>query len=380
MAKNKAAEAELEVDEQEQEDIDDSEELFEGQDVEGNEDDTEEPVAETETEEVAETEEPASDEVEQPDDEPDFLDTLRDLGFEDVKDEADARKRLLQSYQQMQRDYAEEQQRIQEMEMLARYGQQYLSEQQKQQLEQQKQQQQQEEATGTKAPWNPPALPENWERFREPQVMDNGEVVVGWKKDTPPSVITAAQEYEQYTQNWAEQLIRNPIEALKPYFEYFGNTLLDERLEALQQQQQLNQFTNQVREQNADWMYEVDPRTNQYVVDRNGSRKLTAAGEQMMGYVDQVANAGVTDPQMQWVLAVSLYDYMNKGQAQPQTRPGREAPEPPSRSERKRQHLQKSTRNRTGTVPEDFDDEETRDQNPYRSPGQQMLEEYLKEA
>ena len=62
-----------------------------------------------------------------------------------------------------------------------------------------------------------------------------------------------------------------------------------------------------INQRNADWVYQVDPRTNQYLSDANGNLVLSPQGQAVTNYINYFRGQGITDPSSLWELATRMY-------------------------------------------------------------------------
>jgi len=293
-----------------------------------------------------------------------FLQAARQAGYQG-QDEQEAALTMLEQYQQLQQQSQTYEQRMQELEELAQYGNQFLRQQRE---EQQKQQAAAEPETPQREPWwNPPKFDAKWiEQYRDVTVGPDGQPEIGWKKSTPREVQDAAGAYQQYLEQWATDLVQRPQEVLPKVIEQEFDRLFETRIRERDEAAQMSSFAERVRETNRDWMY---------ARDGQGREVLTEAGQVMTRLLGEVAENGVTNPQLQWQYAVAMYDYLNRANQAAVTDTTAAAKE--TAAQKRRQQLQRGvtqpTHNRTGTVPRP-DEAPTRAQNPNLSPGQQLLQ------
>ena len=153
---------------------------------------------------------------------------VSELGFTDVADDADARYRLLEHYQQLQdannqwSEYnQQQQQQYQQYQQQKQQEQQYRQQQYQQQQYNAQQQALQQQAqpeeptgpvqdiTGVAHWWNPPGTTlEELEQYRENRVHpETGEIYTDWKEGTPAEVISGAETHVGYLEQWANDII-----------------------------------------------------------------------------------------------------------------------------------------------------------------------------
>ena len=259
-----------------------------------------------------------------------LADQVTALGFTDVQDERDAQYRLLDSYQQLQNQnsqwadfYQGQQQQYNQQQQLAEYGQEYLDLQRDPAWQQYQQQQdhydqgeQQQQPTGQEHWWAPPQMDmEDLERWRTQKVdPQTGEIYADWVDGTPQEIKEDAEDYVAYLEDWAENIIRRPNEVLPGIIEQEFDKLFKSRYTALMQynnqyQQEVQNHTEveSINQRNADWVYQVDPRTNQYLSDANGNLVLSPQGQAVTNYINYFRGQGITDPSSLWELATRMY-------------------------------------------------------------------------
>jgi hypothetical protein len=113
-----------------------------------------------------------------------------------------------------------------------------------------------------------------------------------------------------------------------------------------------------------------------YAADSQGREVLTDEGKVMTRILGEVAEGGITNPQLQWQYAVAMYDYLNRSKQAVST--DQQAKTQETVAQKRRQQLQRGTgqptQNRTGSVPRP-EEENVRAQNPHLSPGLQLLDQ-----
>lgn len=236
-----------------------------------------------------------------------FLDDARELGFVDVKDEADFQTRLREALKQ-ERDAAQAaQRRAQEMEELA-----YLRAQQHQQLLAQQQQPQQQvnaQANGSKW-WNPPQVDQAAVEFYR---NEDGT----WKPEAPLDVKQQVQRYEDYRRQWARKMVDSPEEAFAPLV----NEIVQKKLAEAQAQLQATTEEEAAKQRflrEADWAFQVDPVTKQRRRDAAGNFLVSADGAKFGEYMDLAANSGIASfaGQLQYAQALRELDLLRAQQGQ----------------------------------------------------------------
>jgi len=258
-----------------------------------------------------------------------LADQVTALGFTDVQNEHDAQYRLLDSYQQLQNQnsqwadfYQGQQQQYNQQQQLAEYGQEYLDLQRDPAWQQYQQQQEhhdqgeQQQPTEQEHWWAPPQMDmEDLERWRTQKVdPQTGEIYADWIDGTPQELKEDAEDYVAYLEDWADNIIRRPNEVLPAIIEQEFDKLFKSRYTALvqynnQYQQEVSNHTEveSINQRNADWVYQLDPRTNQYLSDANGNLVLSPQGQAVTNYINYFRGQGITDPSSLWELATRMY-------------------------------------------------------------------------
>ena len=241
---------------------------------------------------------------------PSLSEQVQSLGFSNVQDDQDARYRLLESYQQLQ---------DQNNQWAQYYNQTAQSLNEYQQQAQQWQQQQQQPQAQSQEPqhwWAPPQIDlDEVAKYRVQQVNpETGQIETVWAHGTPQEIINGSQEYASYLENWADGIVRRPHEVLPSIIEQEFDKLFASRYGALVeynnnyfQAQQQQQTVQDINSRNADWVYQIDPRTNDFVRDANGQQVMTPQGQAVTQYVNYFRDIGVDDPSTLWDLATRMY-------------------------------------------------------------------------
>jgi len=256
-----------------------------------------------------------------------LADQVRELGFADVQDDSDAQMRLLDSYQQLQAQnnqfsqyYTDTAQNLQYYQNQAdQYQQLQGSEQWRQYQEWQQQQPQQEAQAESAEPqhwWSPPEYDvDAANRYRIQQVNpETGQIETVWAPNTPQEVIDSSTQYAEYLENWADGIVRRPHEVFPQMIEHEFDKLFASRFSAIMEynnnnyvQQQQEQLVSDINQRNADWVYQVDPVTNQYLQDADGNLVMSPQGQAVTQYVNYFRQLGIEDPQTLWNLATRMY-------------------------------------------------------------------------
>jgi len=333
-----------------------------------------------------------------------LADQVSALGFADVQDESDAQYRLLDSYQQLQNQnaqwsdfYQQQQQHYSQQQQMAEYGQEYLDLQrdpswqqyQDQQDQAEQQGQAEQQPTGQEHWWAPPEIDmEDLERWRTQKVdPQTGEIYADWVDGTPQEVKEDAEDYVAYLEDWADNIIRSPQDVLPGIIEQEFDKLFKSRYSALMQynqqyQQEVSNHTevDAINQRNADWVYQVDPRTNQYLSDANGNLVLSPQGEAVTNYINYFRGQGITDPSSLWELATRMYSGdLSVSQQQQQQQQYHETQQT---QQRNMEYLQQANANEGyiesagGSIPP-TENPTARSQNPTASAGDKLRQQAL---
>jgi hypothetical protein len=334
-----------------------------------------------------------------------FASRVNELGFQ-ATDSTEAQNILLDSYnqayehnqqwqnyhseqqQQQQQQQQQYQQQMQQMQQQAQYGQHF------QQLVQDPRFQ--DWASGIANPvddveqhwWNPPELNEDdiasWrEQHQNPQT---GQYEWGWKYGTPSEVVQAADKYVNYHEDWASNLARNPQEVLPQIIEQEFDKLFVDRYGQLldefsdkQNTQQTEQKVSDINQRNADWVYQGDGQGN-YARDYNGQLVLTPEGQEVIGYVNNLRQNGMTNPEDIWATATQMMaGRIATGMLQQQQQSQQYAE---ANQQRNMQHLQRGAGhipNRGGSVAP-AENPNPYSQNPHASVGDKLRQQALSDG
>lgn len=312
---------------------------------------------------------------------PGFLDRLRDMGFSDLpEDESEARDRLIEAYATQSQQRQREQEEFERLRTLAAYGSQYLE---------QKAKEPPPEQTSPQQPtawWNPPQF--DRARLSRYQIQDPTSGEWKWKSDTPETIVAQADAYQAYVADWADKLLYDPEKALKPAIAGIlsNNDDLRQVLEPIvssifqqfSSKQREQTFLSQVQEENKDWLFEKDPRTQQV------TERLTPEGEAVAGFLREAAQIGIADPQARWNYATMAYrDALVRAE---DTNGGRRAAATEQRTQRQADHLARAQKkpgvglqSRGGSVPRRESGESGR-QNENLSLGEELIRNMQEEG
>lgn len=240
-----------------------------------------------------------------------FLAELQQLGFKDVDSEEAARQRLLEAFRTEQQRREQYEAQLQQVAPLLQYGREYLSRMQDPEFAQFTSQRQARSMQPAE-----PAKPKNWwappeynpalaDRYRE---VDPATGQVRWKDNTPLDVRNSHDAYQTYVQNWAEQLVRDPVKALDGFRQQVldeAKSIIRQDFEQTQQQQTHQQFIQQVEQQNQDWLYQRDPRTGDVIRSFDGSPVPSAWGQRTFEYLEQANQYRIPTPEARWEYAMA---------------------------------------------------------------------------
>lgn len=331
-----------------------------------------EPVETPEAPEVTPPPEPA--EVSEA---PGLVQQLQELGFENIEDDATAQQRLVEAYRQQRAEHERLTQERERYQPLAQYGQEYLALQRDEEFQQLMAARRARSTNSASAAppaaerpapwWNPPKVEQAWlERYRE---VDPDTQQPRWKASTPADVRASVEQYQHYVEDWADNLVKRPHEVLPPVIEAVVKPLLDRYFEDRYQEIEQRHFIDELREKNADWLYQRDPRTNQL------TQQLSPEGQQLVDYANRLQAAGVTDPRQQWQLATEfLGSRLEREGAQVAATRESNTVKVEQAKAATQQRVAKATArpNRAGSVPRPTQ-EATREQNRGLRPGEKLL-------
>lgn len=256
---------------------------------------------------------------------PSLAERVKALGFADVSDDTEAIDRVLKAFEERNQRAVELERQLRQAEELEAY---------RQQLAQQKptEPESKEPESTSQTWWNPPQVDQAAiELYRS----DDGN---GWKPETPPQIRIQGEQYQKYVNEWANKLVRNPIEALKPFAEQIKQQLLaeiDGHLEGRRQAETEAQFINRVQQENP-WLWETDPVTKQPKVGLDGRSVPSTEGSRMMGYLQRAEQIGIRGAQAQWEYAMQQRELEKIKAQQTQTQAQKTAQE---EAEKRKQEL-----------------------------------------
>ena len=250
---------------------------------------------------------------------PSLAEQVESLGFSGVGDDTEAANRLLESYHQLQdqnNQWAEHyQQAAQQQQQHSQQEQQQYQQYLQWQHDQSHQQQQAEVEELNESWWGAPEFNyEDAQRYRQQFQTPEGQLYWDWSANTPPEVRQQAEDYVNHIEQWTDDITRRPHEVLPQIIEQEFDRLFADRYGAVmkwqqsyQQEQVKQQSVQQIHERNADWVYQKDTRTGEYVGDVNGNLVLSQEGQAVTNYINHLRQSGIADPQQLWQLATRMY-------------------------------------------------------------------------
>lgn len=281
---------------------------------------------------------------------PNFLNQVQQLGFQDLADEGQAQQRLLDYTQQQQLQMQQLQAQIASMQPMVQYGQQYLQQQQAPPAQPEPQTAEPAETNDTPYSkyFNPPPMSDKAiERWTERD--ETGQLK--WKPDAPLDIKSQTEQHLMYKEDWKEKFWDNPFGTLEGGVKEMVLDVLRQeqqqqnaQWEEQQQQQYIDDASRQIMEQHSNWMYVNDARTGQPMRDVNGQLMLTHEGQGVFKYLDQLKY--IPDVNQQFNMALQLYHHEllmeQQGQGQPQVGQPQAPPQDPNAiaAQRKMEHLQ----------------------------------------
>lgn len=236
-----------------------------------------------------------------------FLSELQQFGFENLTDRAEAERRLLDSYREMQGQAeraAQLEQQIQFMQQTAMYG------------------------GMAQHPMNQGAVQAGSSQARQPApfgfdtfssidqaaisaaakyrkvVTENGQDVVQWAPNTPAAVREQFERAEAAVEQWQAALLTKPHETIPQLVAHYAAPLIEQQVSArLAQIEEQRRFETTLQEN--PWMLQIDPKTNRPARDARGQFIYSEAGQQVLEGVNSLFQAGCTDPQLAWQYAMN---------------------------------------------------------------------------
>lgn len=205
-------------------------------------------------------------------DQPAFLQKLSELGFTDISDEQSAQDRLLEAYAQDRARLQELQDQMEYLRLQRVYEQQKISPQPNPQTQHQQQ--------------NVDQQPRNyWDiKIDETRVApwltrdENGDTKL--KPETPADIRSQWEAREFGKQQWVQSLLNNPNAALAPILQQ-QQLAMEQRFQELLQQKEMEQNRQTALQdftEKNQWIYQLDPVTQQPRMGRDGAPVLSDAG------------------------------------------------------------------------------------------------------
>lgn len=224
--------------------------------------------------------------------------SIRDYGKEagvdlsQYQDDSQAMQALLAAYRQAPQ--------MQQLQHLARYGNEYLQHREAFENFRRGQHQAPTQGAGTsqaqKSWWSPPCTQQEAQSLMAQWSVRDAQGAISLRPDAPPSVVEKINGYAQYVQDWENKLRHNPQEA-------FGQAIRTEAEKIVQERLTQNQAMDQAKAilaRNSDWMFYKDG----YGQPMPGN--YTPQGQAFYNYVRQLEAQGVRDPQFTEFWALSM--------------------------------------------------------------------------
>lgn len=190
---------------------------------------------------------------------------------------------------------------------------------QQQQLHQMRQppQQQQAQPAAETPWWNPPPYEAMWEQpFMQGK---DGQPVT--PADVDQGIAMKLRSYKDWQREQFGNLLRDPINTLKPGLEQFVQPLVQQAIQQHFGQYQDRQFANQWVQSQEAQLFQKDAR-GQKLIDGYGQPVLTPTGQKFVSHIQQLDAAGIKNPQLQQQLASALIELDTLRAGQQQAPPG----------------------------------------------------------
>lgn len=242
-----------------------------------------------------------------------FLAELQEFGFEGLNDRAEAERRLLDSYRDLneQANRAKQlEQQLQFMQQTAMFGGMGQFGGMHQPGGNQGVAQAGSEPARQPAPFGFDAFSKIDQaaisaaaKYRK-VVFENGQDVVQWAPNTPANVREQFERAEAVVEQWQTALLTRPHETIPQLVAHFAAPLVQQQVAAsLAQIEEQRRFETTLQEN--PWMLQVDPKTNRPARDARGQFIYSEAGQQVLDGVQSLYQAGCTDPQLAWQYAMN---------------------------------------------------------------------------
>lgn len=238
-----------------------------------------------------------------------LLKEVAGLGFENVTDELEASRRLLEAYRLARLEQEEHQQRMQLLQPWAQLGQQAWQQSNDPSYQAAMAQR---PAPAPAAP-SQPAAPDPWWKlptldveelahYRTDVVGPDGKTAKDWRPDTPLEVRQKYAQYEHKSEQIGQRIVRDFYGSVKDVAEQIVQPLLEAklqefyaaRIDAPREQERVMSFIDQKINDNADWLFVKDPVTGRPL------EQYTPDGQQMYNWLVDAGEIGITDPQHKW--------------------------------------------------------------------------------
>lgn len=316
-----------------------------------------------------------------------WLDQIRELGFEEVETEDQARERLIEAYRQTNQRLETLVDRTERIAPLVHYGKQYLEIQRDPRFQEvfgkpaEKKTEPKANPDQPQSWWNPPAYdPTLVAQYRVAKVdPSTGEIIQDWDERTPAAVRSSVEAYNQYIEDWKHKLVYSPQEAIgqaiRTEMERFYQ---EQRSKEQKQHAELSAF-ERFQQENADILFERDPITNRI------TSQLSKSGRIIQHFISELENRGVSDPEILLDYAMLRFEreFGAPNAQQPPAQPQAPAAPAPTVEDRKLNHLKQAAGlkrgegalppSRTGSDPLPTDQRTPRNKN--LTPGHRLLEQ-----
>ena len=306
---------------------------------------------------------------------PSLIDEMRSLGFEgEMESEDAARERLLDGFRQQRDRQQALENRMRELEVLARYGQQHIADLQQQPAAASPQ----ESPEDQKDPWR--RAPEvdfaTVQRYRERYQDADGQTQERWAANTPANVIADYDAHVAFQDQMGFDLTTNPQAVLQAPMEHIAEQKAIEILERymgapvdeLQGRLDIRgeqAYQSQFEEKYSQYLFNTNPYTGK--LDYDSPNDL---GQKVQLATAEAAELGIADlvGQLKYAERVLQHEFAAaQGVVQSETAQNAAADR---RSEKRRRGVPGGIPNSSGSVPRDPDQGP---QNDHMTAGQQLL-------
>jgi len=319
---------------------------------------------------------------------PTIAEQVSSLGFENVADDAEAQARLLAGYEQIQQANSDLEARLAQANQYAPMASQYMTMMQdpayqnfvsnaQQPIQQQQQQQQQPEHW-----WAPPQYDED---LAKRYLSRDEEGNVKWNDDAPLEVRAKADAAAAYYQSHENELVRSPDKFIEKVLNYEIPRRLNDWWQSVQYQQQEQaaqqndvDFVNRVAAENSDWLYAMDPRTQQPQVNPQTNAYVLSPQGQLVDTIAREFRQKGMGPQDAWNDAIKRAHYEIMVAEQTVQNPEEAASQANDRLKNEHTARARGGANRlpsnAGSLQNPTDPPAAMPQNPKQRPGESLLQ------